>query len=897
MNSFQERKSETLKRLGTDPEIGLNDSEVTINREKYGSNSFTKEKGKSVLKRIFDAASEPMIVMLLAAALITLGVNLVQYFTGGETKFIECVGIFVAIFLAVGVTVLMEGKSEKAFEALNAIKEDIQVKVLRNGSITQISQNELVVGDILEIATGDMIPVDGRLLESSSLRVDESSLTGESQAVKKDEALIFKDSKTPVAERANMLYSGCFITEGTGKFITTAVGDRTEFGSIARELSKTDKRSTPLQEKMNRLGKTITILGSTAAAIVFTIQLVIFWLNGTFNLNTVSEAFITSIVLIVAAVPEGLPTIVAVSLSINIIKMAKENALVKKLIACETIGCINVICSDKTGTLTENRMIVTNIFQDNEIIKPEDLKSAHLIENFCVNTTAHIDYQDEKPHFIGSPTEGALLNAYTKSLGNAPEHECDYMVVRDQYENILTYPFTSETKNMTTVIKNNEDYVAYSKGSPESIFRQCEFIYVDGNVVPMTAEIRKSIKKTMVDFQSQAKRVLAFSSKTISTAPDFSQDRGKIESGMVFDGYVAITDPLRQEVPDAVKRCRLAGIDLKILTGDNVVTAKAIAQDLGILDNDNQVVESREIEDLSDSDLQEKLPNIKVIARSTPVVKMRVVSALKALGNIVAVTGDGINDAPAIKNADVGIAMGISGTGVSKEASDIVLLDDSFSTIVKAVQWGRGIYENFQRFIQFQLTVNLSSVIVVLTSIVIGMKSPFTALQLLWINIIMDGPPALTLGLEPIREDLMLRQPISRNTSIVTRDMLSRIASNGVYISIIFMLQATTNFLEGTPGEMESILFTMFVIMHLFNAFNSRELTDTSVFVNFGKNRLMLLVFGLTFLLQVIITQSGGVFYNTVPLSLLMWVRIVGLGISVVAVSEIIKLVKRKTIR
>lgn len=894
MKSYQEKKIETLKRLGTDPEIGLNDNEVMVNREKYGSNSFTREKGKSTLRRIVDATSEPMIVMLLVAAVITLGVNLVQLFSGGETKFIECVGIFVAIFLAVGVTVLMEGKSEKAFEALNAIKEDIQVKVLRNGSITEISQNELVVGDILEISTGDMLPVDGRLLESSGLRVDESSLTGESSAVKKDGALIFNDPKTPVAERANMLYSGCFVTEGTGIMIATAVGDQTEFGSIARELSKTDKATTPLQEKMNRLGKTITILGSTAAAIVFIIQLIIFWTNGTFNLDTVSEAFITSIVLIVAAVPEGLPTIVAVSLSINIIKMAKENALVRKLIACESIGCINVICSDKTGTLTENRMTVTDVFEDNNIIKAADLKSNHLINNFCVNSTAHIDYQDETPSFIGSPTEGALLMAYTRSLGEGTKNECEYLVVRDQYENIFTYPFTSEIKNMTTVIKNNEDYLAYSKGSPESIFKQCEFIRVGANIVPMIPEIRKNIKKTMVDFQSQAKRVLAFSSKVLSSEPDFSNDREAIESGMIFDGYVAIIDPLRQEVPDAVKRCRLAGIDLKILTGDNIVTAKAIAKDLGILENDAQVVESREIEELSDSELLKRLPNIKVIARSTPVVKMRVVDALKTLGNVVAVTGDGINDAPAIKNADVGIAMGISGTEVSKEASDIVLLDDSFSTIVKAVQWGRGIYENFQRFIQFQLTVNISSVIVVLVSILIGMKSPFTALQLLWVNIIMDGPPALTLGLEPIREDLMLRQPISRDASIVTKGMLVRIAFNGIYISIIFMLQATTNFLQGTSEEMASILFTMFVVMHLFNAINSRELTDTSVFVNFGKNRLMLIVFGLTLLLQVVITQFGGVLYNTVPLNLMMWLKMIGIGLSVIAVSEVVKFFKRR---
>lgn len=892
MKAFQETTSQTLERLNVDPELGLSKNQIEESRLKHGVNAFTKGKPKSVFKKIWDAATEPMIVMLLVAAAITLGVNFVRYFTGGQTEFIECIGIFAAIFLAVGVTVIMEGRSEKAFEALNQINEDVQVKVKRGGSVTLISQKDLVVGDIMEVATGDMIPADGRVIESLGLRVDESSLTGESLPVKKEAELVYDNPKTPVAERANMLYSGCFITGGGGTMVVTEVGDGTEFGSIARELSKTEKGSTPLQEKMDRLGKLITILGATAAAIVFVIQLIIFASTGTFNLDTVSEAFITSIVLIVAAVPEGLPTIVAVSLSINIIKMAKQNALVKKLIACETIGCINVICSDKTGTLTENRMTVTDIYSDGHLITPKILDNDALIQNFTINSTADIE-QGDQPKFIGNPTECALIMAYEKS----DAHHVPYSDLRKNAKITFVFPFSSETKNMTTIVERDGGSVAYSKGSPEKIISQCRYIMIDGQAVPFSEEHIQQIEKEMTGFEKKARRVLAFSHKLLSgirTTTEYEESRTHIESDMIFDGFVAITDPLREDVHEAVNRCRKAGIELKILTGDNIVTARAIADELGLLKPGDAAAEAYKLEDLSEERLIELLPRIKVIARSTPVVKMRVVNALKKMGNVVAVTGDGINDAPAIKNADVGIAMGITGTEVSKEASDIVLLDDSFSTIVKAVQWGRGIYENFQRFIQFQLTVNLSSVIVVLSCILLGLKSPFTALQLLWINIIMDGPPALTLGLEPIRDDLMNRQPISRDSNIVSKGMLSRIACNGIFVSIIFMMQALFNILGGAEGEQYTILFTLFVVMHLFNAFNSRELTDTSVFSNFFSNRLMLLVFGLTFMLQVVITQFGGILYNTVPLSLSMWIKIVTLGLSVIVVSETFKLIKRK---
>lgn len=883
MNAFMEQAEETLRRLSADKENGLTSKQVEESRRVNGENSFTKEKQASLAHRIREAASEPMIIMLIAAAFITLGVNIARYVTGGEADFLECVGIFVAISLSVVITVVMEGKSAKAFETLSKLGEDTAVKVIRDGAAVMIPQKEVVVGDILCVATGDKLPADGRLLESVELMADESALTGESMAVHKEADAVYEDEKTPVAERANVLYSGCFITGGHGRIVVTGVGDHTEFGKIAKELAATDKTATPLQEKMAALGKTITIMGTTAAAIVFLIQLFIFITNGTASLDTISEAFITSIVLIVAAVPEGLPTIVAVSLAINIIKMSKQNALVKKMIACETVGCINVICSDKTGTLTENKMTVTDVYSHMRTLKPQELKNIHLLENFCINGTADLRADEDNIQFIGNPTEGALLVA----AGKAGQ---DYQKIREDAEILYVYPFSSETKDMTTVVRREHGIEVFTKGSPEKILEMC-------CVAPgEKAEIEQSI----VRFQEMACRIIGFSHRRIEDPKltarflaDSTACRDSLECDMVFDGFVAITDPLRSDVYEAALRCREAGISLKMLTGDNIVTAAAIAGQLKLIDDSHEAVEARVLEELSDEQLKEQLAHISVIARSTPVIKMRVVNALKAQGNVVAVTGDGINDAPAIKNADVGIAMGITGTEVSKEASDIVLLDDSFATIVKAVQWGRGIYENFQRFIQFQLTVNLSSVIVVLASILGGFTAPFSALQLLWINIIMDGPPALTLGLEPIRTDLMKQKPTPRNSSIVTQGMLSRIVVNGVYISAVFMYQHWSNFLGGTAEQLPTILFTMFVVFQLFNALNSRELTDISIFKNISSNRLMLGVFAATFTLQVVITQFGGAFFGTVPLPFAIWVKIIGIGCTVVILSEVVKAFKR----
>jgi Ca2+-transporting ATPase len=878
-DAFVMSREELLAKTGTDSEKGLNPEQVEKSRSTYGTNSFVRQSHESLAKRIWDASTEPMLVMLIFAAIITLAVNITRYFTGGEYNFLECVGIFDAIALSVVITIITEGKSAKAFEALNKINEDTLIKVIRNGEPQLITQKEIVVGDIIMIETGDKIVADGRLFSSNDLSVDESALTGESLPVKKDAEFVCQKS-TPVAERANMLYSGCFVSAGNGQMLVTGVGNDTEFGQIAQELSSIEKTTTPLQEKLDKLGKQITVLGASAAAIVFAIEVLQFVMNGQLNLDTVSDAFITSIVLIVAAVPEGLPTIVAVSLALNIIKMSKENALVKKMIACETIGCVNIICSDKTGTLTENRMTVQKIYTGGELIDPEQLKDEMLLKNYCINSNANISEEDGSWSFIGNPTEGSLLAAAAKA-------GVDYQELRQAADIVRVFPFSSQNKDMSTIVRENGKEILYVKGNPEKIISLCTGI---------SEEEKEKNFHLMEEFQNKAGRLLAFAHKELEGQYN-DEEQDEVEQGLIYDGFVVISDPLSPDVYESIRNCRSAGIEVKMLTGDNIRTARAIANELHMLDDDHIAVEAADIEKLTDEELKEALKKIQVIARSTPLVKMRVVKLLKEQGNVVAVTGDGINDAPAIKHADVGIAMGIAGTDVTKEASDMVLLDDSFSTIIKAVQWGRGIYENFKRFIQFQLTVNVSSVVVVICSILAGFSAPFTALELLWINIIMDGPPALTLGLEPIRPDLLKHKPTRRNENIISKKMLLRIFVNGIFISVIFMLQHFKNFLGAAPEEEATVLFTLFVLFQLFNAFNCRELDDTPMFKNLLKNKLMLGVFLLVLILQGIITQFGAAVFETVPLSAAMWGKMLLTAFTVIILNEGIKAVKRLFVR
>ncbi len=841
---------ELIREFHSDAENGLTDEQVEINRAKYGENTFDKEKPESIFTKILKALSEPMTIMLIIAALLTFAINIVRLMSGKHTEFSEAIGILLAIVISTAITVFMENRSAKAFEALERLQNSGKVTVKRNGYSASIVPSEVVVGDILILGTGDKIAADGRIIKCSDFMCDEAPLTGESTPEEKSNKPL--PENTPIAERRNMVYSGCFVTCGFGEAIVTGVGNNSEFGKIAGAISSSKKSEAPIQEKLAGLGKTIAVFGGAAAAFIFAFEVIRMVIASTVTFESVSSALISSVALLVASVPEGLPTIAAVTLAMNVIRMSKKNALVKKMTACETIGSVNVICTDKTGTLTENKMTVTDFFR----LGSED----DIVRNICVNSTAE---KDRSGNFTGNPTESALLT-YCAEQGTDPYS------VRDASDVAKVFPFSSEKKQMQTIVKTAAGYTSYIKGSPEKIMEACS----------MTADDITKTNDAIAASQLKAQRVIAFAHK--STA---DYDEGL--SGYVFDGFASISDPIRREVYDAVKVCRSAGIDIKILTGDSLNTAFAIASELTPDMSRDRAFMASDIEKMSDDELRSKIDDILVIARSTPATKLRIVNMLKSLGKAVAVTGDGINDAPAIKSADVGIAMGITGTEVSKEAADIVLLDDSFSTISTAVRMGREIFESFRRFIKFQLTANLSSVAIVLISVILGFGTPFTPLQLLWINIIMDGPPALILGLLPTDKDLMANKPSGRTDSILTKSIGKAILVSGVYITLIIMLQQFTDFLGAGSEKMPTVVFTLFVMFQLFNSLNCVE---NKLFSK--QNGKLFLTIAATALLQIFIVTVSGVLFNVVPLDALLWIKLIAVSATVLVIPRIIRIKK-----
>ena len=847
------------KEFGVDKNRGLNESQVLKLRAKFGKNEITPKKPKSFIKRLIEALSEPTLVILEFAWAITVGVNLGKYLKTGKGDFLECVGILLAVFLSASLTLIMEGKSQKAFEMLGKVYDRTSVKVVRGGEIAVIPKEEVVCGDIVKLESGNKIVADGRLIKCDSLTVDESMLTGESQQVEKS-ASITLDKSVPLAERKNMVYSGTFVSGGSGEMIVTAVGDRAQLGEIASNLGGKVSDDAPLNQKLNKLGKTVTVIGAISAMIVFILSIVRVSIMGNLNFFTAQDAFLESIVLIVAAVPEGLPATAAISLTLNVVKLAKSNALIRKLVAAETAGCVSIICSDKTGTLTQNEMTVERV------ICPSGECENSLLTNIKYNSTARLKSESGKIKVFGSATEGALLKWLDKNRRKGKEKANNRLIGR-------VLPFNSSKKYMATELL---DGVILYKGAPEIIIGDTS----------LTDWEKKKILREIEGFQSCGKRVIAFSSFIGNWSGGLTDGKAR------YDGFAVIADPVRKDVFKAVEVCKNAGIKVMMMTGDNLQTATSIARELNILSHGERAVTASYVDGLTFSQLVEEIESIKVVARSTPATKLKIVGALKKRGEVVAVTGDGVNDAPAIESADLGIAMG-SGSEITKEASDVVLLDDSFSTIVKAVSFGRNIYKNFQRFITFQLTVNLTAMIVVIASLALGLENPFTSVQLLWIDIIMDGPPALTLAMEGDKGKFMNAKPVKREDGIVTFTMLVRIIFQGAFASTVIILEYLYDFIGVGVGGITTVIFCMFVIFQLLNAFNCRKIGSESILSGIGDNKIMLATFGATFLFQIIITQFLCGFFGTTPLTFAVWLKIIGVCLFSVIFSEIYKFVYR----
>ena len=848
---------------------GLTDAEVLKSRDKYGVNILTPAKKTSPWISFLKKFGDPLIVILLIAGILSVGISFYEYIVLGESMqvFFEPVGIFIAIMLATGLAFLFEYKADKEFMILNQVNDDEPVKVIRNSKVVEIARKDVVVDDVVILSCGDEIPADGLLLESVSLDVDESTLTGEPLCHKTvDEAHFNKDATFP----SNAVMKGTKVMNGNGVFRVSAVGDATENGKVFTAAQIDNSVKTPLNEQLERLGRLISWLSYSVAALVVVGRIADFMLTEPYTTMTFIayclQTVMIAVTLIVVAVPEGLPMAVTLSLAYSMRRMLKTNNLVRKMHACETMGAVTVICTDKTGTLTQNRMTVYEMVCE----KLDDV----LYENIALNSTANLD--GEK--VIGNPTEGALL-LWMRDAG------VDYAEKRTAVEVLDVIPFSTERKYMSTTVRSlamNGETVTHLKGAPEVVMSMCN----------MTDKQRAKYAGKLSEFQKKAMRTLAFAYND------------------VFLGIVAISDPIREDVPAAIRECDEAGIDVKIVTGDTPGTAMEIGRQIGLHCSANSIITGTDFEALSDEEVYERVDSLKIIARARPMDKKRLVEFLQKRNHVVAVTGDGTNDAPALKAAHVGLSMG-DGTSVAKEASDITIIDNSFRSIGRAVMWGRSLYQNIQRFILFQMTVNVVACLIVLVGAFFDTQSPLTVTQMLWVNLIMDTFAAMALASLPPNETVMRGKPRDRSAFIINKSMKWNILSIGLLFTFIllafyylfenydvvslFALVDTDIALQeqrGLSAYEISLFFTIFVMLQFWNMFNARAIaTGHSAFHEISSCRGFVFIVALIFWGQILIVELGGAMFNVVPLSIYDWLITVGATSLVLWIGEFVRLV------
>ena len=860
---------------------GLTDQEVLQNRQKYGMNLLTPPKRPSIWKLYLEKFQDPVIKVLLVAAAFSLLISII------ESEYAETIGIFFAIFLATGIGFYFEYDANKKFDLLNAVGEETPVMVIRNGKVHEIPKKDIVVGDVVILNTGDEIPADGVLLEAVSLQVNESSLTGELMVNKTtDEAHFDEEATYP----SNSVMRGTTVTDGHGVMYVERVGDATEIGKVARQATEQSQEQTPLNLQLTKLANLIGKVGFTIATLTFVIftakdlyaylsvTAVTDWHQWLEIARIVLKYFMMAVTLIVVAVPEGLPMSVTLSLALNMRRMLKTNNLVRKMHACETMGAITVICTDKTGTLTQNLMQVYDA-------KLDEAQKNLIAEGIATNSTAFLEEKEGegKPSGVGNPTEVALLLWLN-------EQGMDYISLRNQAKTVNQLTFSTERKYMATLVDSSvlNARVLYVKGAPEIVMGKCN----------LEESQVKQYNEQLLAYQNQAMRTLGVAYKVIPE--NSSTDCAELvkEGGLTFMGIFAISDPIRPDVPDAVKKCQSAGIRVKIVTGDTPGTATEIARQIGLWtseDTERNRITGVEFAALSDEEALERVVDLKVMSRARPMDKQRLVQLLQQKGEVVAVTGDGTNDAPALNHAQVGLSMG-TGTSVAKEASDITLLDDSFHSIATAVMWGRSLYKNIQRFIVFQLTINVVALLSVLLGAFLGTELPLTVTQMLWVNLIMDTFAAMALASIAPSMDVMNEKPRKRTDFIISPAMRNNIF--GVGAGFLIVLMGLLAFFKNMPGGMDvhhlTVFFTIFVMLQFWNLFNASVFgTNHSIFKDAGHAMGMLGVALIILVGQFIIVTFGGKVFRTEPLPALEWAYIIA-GTSVVLwIGEIWRGVKR----
>ena len=860
---------------------GLTDQEVIASRQKYGENLLTPPKRPSIWKLYLEKFQDPVIRVLLVAAVFSLIISII------ENEYAETIGIFFAIFLATGIGFYFEYDANKKFDLLNAVGEETPVTVIRNGKVKEIPRKEIVVGDIVILNTGDEIPADGTLVEAVSLQVNEANLTGELMVNKTTDPEHFDDEAT---YPSNAVMRGTTVTDGHGTMRVDRVGDATEIGKVARQSTEQSDEKTPLNIQLEKLANLIGKVGFTIAILTF----VIFTgkdLYAYFTANTVEtweqwlevaqivlKYFMMAVTLIVVAVPEGLPMSVTLSLALNMRRMLKTNNLVRKMHACETMGAITVICTDKTGTLTQNLMQVHEAQVDES--NPE-----LVAESIAVNSTAFLEEkaEGEKPSGVGNPTEVALL-LWLNGKG------ANYISLRENAHTVNQLTFSTERKYMATLVDSPvmNKRVLYIKGAPEIVMSKCS----------LSNDKIKAYNEQLLAYQNKAMRTLGLAYRIIPEGK--SEDCAELvaEGGMTFLGIFAISDPIRPDVPDAVKKCQSAGIGVKIVTGDTPGTATEIARQIGLWtenDTERNRITGTDFAALSDEEALERVLDIKVMSRARPMDKQRLVQLLQQKGAVVAVTGDGTNDAPALNHAQVGLSMG-TGTSVAKEASDITLLDDSFHSIATAVMWGRSLYKNIQRFIVFQLTINVVALLSVLLGAFFGSALPLTVTQMLWVNLIMDTFAAMALASISPSMDVMNEKPRKRTDFIISKAMQKNIFGTGICFLIVLMglMAYMNNSATGMDVHNLTIFFTVFVMLQFWNLFNASVFgTNHSIFKDAGHALGMLSVALIILVGQFIIVTFGGKVFRTEALPLMDWLYIIG-GTSIVLwIGEIWRGIKR----
>lgn len=843
---------------------GLTDKEVVKSREEYGENVLTPPKKTSLWRLYLDKYNDPIIKILLVAAAISLGLAAI------ENDFVETIGIFLAIFFATTVGFYFERDAAKRFDELTALGDDQPVKVWRNGRVVEIAQRNVVVGDVIVIGVGDEIPADGRLLEATELQIDESALTGEPIISKN-----VKEMNDGATYPSNVVLRSTMVMNGNGRFRVTAVGDATEIGKVATKSMEITQIKTPLNMQLDKLAKMISKIGSAVSILAFVgflghdIMTNPLWSTNDWirMAEVVLKYFMMAVTLIVMAVPEGLPMAVTLALALNMRRMLKSNNLVRKLHACETMGAVTVICTDKTGTLTQNKMQVAEI---------KEWGNRSLLEiAMAVNSTAELDGAKT----IGNPTEAAFL-LWLKANGT------DYSLLRQQTPILWQQPFSTENKYMATIAETKEGQYLMVKGAPEIVMAHCDIDH----------EELLNIQRQTLEYQNKAMRTLAFAYKKVECGKNgYSLEAG--DRSLTIQAVAAISDPLREEVPMAVRQCCRAGIDVKIVTGDTSATAIEIARQIGIWHDmipDGAQITGPDFAALSDEEAYNRVEALKVMSRARPTDKQRLVNMLQKHGEVVAVTGDGTNDAPALNHAHVGLSLG-SGTSVAKNASDMTLIDDSFTSIVKAVQWGRSLYKNIQRFIFFQLVVNVTALLLVLGGSFIGTELPLTITQMLWVNLIMDTFAAMALSSLPPESEVMKDKPRKQTDFIINRGMAFGIFGVGLlFFALMFGLLWYFERIAGVSAKELTIFFTIFVMLQWWNLFNAKTLGSShSAFRGFLSDKGLITVLAMILAGQWIIVEFGGKMFRTVPLSFEDWTYIIA-GTSVVMIAgELIRGIRR----